>query len=210
MSPLVVDRASGPDRVALRWAERRLEDARRELEEARDTLQAIWAVGSEVMVIDADGAADREVSGGGERAQRLLVDGKPAGHRGSAYLRAVAVDYDGTLAEGAVAPDTLAAVAEARARGIRVILVTGRIMSELRQVFPDVGDHLDAVVAENGGLLITAAGVRDLASPIARAVSPGLYARGVAHRCGEVLIACAAADESARWRSFASSGWTAS
>jgi haloacid dehalogenase-like hydrolase/Helicase HerA, central domain len=106
MSPLVVDRASGPDRVALRWAERRLEDARRDLEEARDTLQAIWAVGSDAMVIDADGAADREVSGGGERAQRLLVDGKPAGHRGSAYLRAVAVDYDGTLAEGAVAPDT--------------------------------------------------------------------------------------------------------
>ena len=51
------------------------------------------------------------------------------------YFRAVALDYDGTLAEGQVAPDTLAALAEARARGIRVILVTGRIMHELRAVF---------------------------------------------------------------------------
>ena len=78
-----------------------------------------------------------------------------------------------------------------------MILVTGRIMSELRQVFPDVGEHVDGVVAENGRLLVTAGGVRDLGSPIARAVSRGLSARGVAHRCGEVLVACAAADESA-------------
>jgi haloacid dehalogenase-like hydrolase len=65
------------------------------------------------------------------------------------YFRAVAVDFDGTLAEGEVAPETLAALSEARARGIRVILVTGRIMSELRAVFPEVDDRVDAVVAEN-------------------------------------------------------------
>ena len=197
MSSWIVDSGSGPDGVALRRAERRLEEVRRDLEDARETLQAIWAVGAEALVIDAGGAEEVMVPGEGERAQGLLVEGVPAGHRGSAYFRAVAVDFDGTLAEGTVAPDTLAALAEARARGIRVILVTGRIMSELRQVFPDVGDHVDGVVAENGGLLVTAAGVCDLASPIAGAVSPGLSARGVAHRCGEVLVACAAADESA-------------
>ena len=76
------------------------------------------------------------------------------------YFRAVAVDFDGTLAEGAVAPDTLAALAEARARGIQVILVTGRIMSELRAVFPDVEELVDAVVAENGAVLASPAGAR--------------------------------------------------
>lgn len=61
-----------------------------------------------------------------------------------AYFRAVAIDYDGTLADGRVKPDTLAALAEARARQIRVIVVTGRIMSELQAVFPDAWDHVDA------------------------------------------------------------------
>ena len=46
-----------------------------------------------------------------------------------AYFRAVATDYDGTLADGRVKPDTLAALAEARGRQIRVIVVTGRILS---------------------------------------------------------------------------------
>ena len=70
--------------------------------------------------------------------------------RAPAYFRAVAIDYDGTLADGQVKPDTLAALAEARARQIRVIVVTGRIMSELQAVFPDAWDHVDAIVAENG------------------------------------------------------------
>jgi hydroxymethylpyrimidine pyrophosphatase-like HAD family hydrolase len=114
-----------------------------------------------------------------------------------AYFRAVAIDYDGTLADGQVKPDTLAVLAEARARQIRVILVTGRIISELQAVFPDAWDHVDAIVAENGAVLATQAGVRLLAAPVGRAVSAGLGARGVAHRSGQVLVACAAANESA-------------
>ena len=35
---------------------------------------------------------------------------------GACLFRAVAIDYDGTLADGQVKPDTLAALAEARAR----------------------------------------------------------------------------------------------
>jgi len=114
-----------------------------------------------------------------------------------AYFRAVAIDYDGTLADGQVKPDTLAALAEARARQIRVVVVTGRIMSELQAVFPDAWDHVDAIVAENGAVLATRAGVRLLAAPIGCPVSAGLHARGVAHRRGQVLVACAAADEPA-------------
>ena len=112
-----------------------------------------------------------------------------------AYFRAVAVDYDGTLAEGQVKPDTVAALAEARARQIRIILVTGRIMSELRAVFPDALEQVDAVVAENGAVLVTRTGSRLLAAPVSPAVSAGLSDRGVAHRCGQVLVAAAAVDE---------------
>ena len=115
-----------------------------------------------------------------------------------AYFRAVAIDYDGTLADGQVKPETLAVLAEARARQIRVILVTGRIMSELQAVFPGALDHVDAVVAENGAVLATRAGVRLLAAPVGRAVSAGLDARGVAHRSGQVLVACAAARRAGR------------
>jgi len=109
-----------------------------------------------------------------------------------AYFRAVAIDYDGTLADGQVKSDILAVLAEARARQIRVILVTGRIMSELEAVFPGALDHVDAIVAENGAVLATRAGLRLLAAPVGRAVSAGLGARGVAHRSGQVLVACAA------------------
>ncbi len=48
-----------------------------------------------------------------------------------------------------------------------MILVTGRIMSELRAVFPEVDEHVDAVVAENGAVLVTHGGVRLLADPVA-------------------------------------------
>ena len=114
-----------------------------------------------------------------------------------AYFRVVAIDYDGTLAEGRVKPDTLAALAEARARKIRVIVVTGRILSELQAAFPDALDHVDAIVAENGAVLATRGGVRLLAAPVGRSVSAGLHARSVEHRSGQVLVACAAADEPA-------------
>jgi hydroxymethylpyrimidine pyrophosphatase-like HAD family hydrolase len=101
-----------------------------------------------------------------------------------AYFRAVAIDYDGTLADGRVKPGTFAVLAEARARQIRVIVVTGRILRELQTVFPDAWDHVDAIVAENGAVLATPVGVRLLADPVSCAVSGGLAARGVAHRRG--------------------------
>ena len=149
-----------------------------------------WIVGDEpCIVINWQGYADY--------AKRVFLPVERLTEGALSYFRAVAADFDGTLAEGHGRPDTLAALAEARARGIRVILVTGRIMSELRAVFPDVEDHVDAVVAENGALVAAPAGVRLLAAPIDRAVSAALAARGVAHRNGQVLVACAAADEPA-------------
>jgi len=167
----------------------------REIEEARDTPDTIRPGGADTCVIDTGSGEEAFALSGVGRPYRLLAEGIAEGER--SYFRVVAVDFDGTLAEGLVAPDTLAALAEARNRGIRVILVTGRIMNELRAVFPDVEDHVDAVVTENGAVVATPVGVRVLTAPVGRAVSEALSARGVAHRDGQVLVACSAADEQA-------------
>ena len=68
-------------------------------------------------------------------------------------FRVLALDYDGTIAhQGTLDPAVKAAILEARSRGIVVVVVTGRILSELRRVAGDLG-FLDAVVAENGAVL---------------------------------------------------------
>src|SRR5690349_21748311 len=65
------------------------------------------------------------------------------------YL-ALATDYDETLAEhGAARPETIAALRRLRESGRRVILVTGRELSDLRRVLPDLS-LFDRIVAENG------------------------------------------------------------
>jgi hypothetical protein len=47
----------------------------------------------------------------------------------SPYFKAVAIDFDGTLAEGGPpAASVLAAVRSARERGLRLLLVTGRTL----------------------------------------------------------------------------------
>jgi hydroxymethylpyrimidine pyrophosphatase-like HAD family hydrolase len=193
LDAFVIDAGRGEE--LLRGAARVMKELRLELGEARETLDTIRAGGFDALVIDAGRGEEVFALGGTGRPDQLLVGARADG--GAGYFRTVALDFDGTLAEGQVAPATLAALTEARARGVRVILVTGRIMSELRAVFPEVDDHIDAVVAENGALLVTHGGVRLLAAPIGRAVSAALTGRGVAHRSGQVLIAGAAADEPA-------------
>lgn len=49
-------------------------------------------------------------------------------------------------------PDVRQAIAEARAQGIVVVLVTGRILEDLRRVAGDL-HFADAVVAENGAVI---------------------------------------------------------
>jgi len=68
------------------------------------------------------------------------------------YL-ALAVDYDGTLAkDGRVADTTVDALERVTASGRRLVLVTGRELPQLLEIFPEIG-LFDRVVAENGGLL---------------------------------------------------------
>jgi HAD superfamily hydrolase (TIGR01484 family) len=66
---------------------------------------------------------------------------------------ALAVDYDGTLAEhGCVRPDTLKALQRLRQTGRFLILVTGRELPDLMANFPEFA-IFHMIVAENGALL---------------------------------------------------------
>jgi hydroxymethylpyrimidine pyrophosphatase-like HAD family hydrolase/energy-coupling factor transporter ATP-binding protein EcfA2 len=65
----------------------------------------------------------------------------------------LACDYDGTLAsDGVVREETLAALQRLRDSGRKLILVTGRELENLLEVFRAI-TLFDRVVAENGGLL---------------------------------------------------------
>ena len=103
----------------------------------------------------------------------------------------LATDYDGTLAHhGVVSPETLAAVKRLRASGKRLVLVTGRELEELKQVFPDIG-LCDLVVAENGALLYWPATgqMKLLSEPTPSAFVAKLKARGVPVAIGRVIVA---------------------
>jgi hydroxymethylpyrimidine pyrophosphatase-like HAD family hydrolase len=106
-------------------------------------------------------------------------------------FRAVAVDYDGTLTVGS-RPEAavLAAVSAVRSHGIKVILVTGRRMADLRHVLPEADDCFDAIVAENGCVLVRGGTARSLAPTVDPVLEDALTRRGVPVQAGEVLLAC--------------------
>jgi len=67
--------------------------------------------------------------------------------------RVLAADYDGTLAhDGKVDDATVAALRRFRASGRKLLMVTGRVMSELMATFGHV-ELFDRIVAENGALV---------------------------------------------------------
>jgi HAD superfamily hydrolase (TIGR01484 family) len=66
---------------------------------------------------------------------------------------ALCADYDGTLAHHGDVPDeAVAALKRVQASGRKLIMVTGRVLDELTERFPELG-IFDMVVAENGGVL---------------------------------------------------------
>jgi len=93
-------------------------------------------------------------------------------------VRLVALDIDGTLlrSDKSLAPRTRAAVDAARARGVRVVLVTGRRYPSARRVADELGGdvplilHNGALVVEGGRVLRCRPLARDVA---ARAVGAG-------------------------------------
>jgi len=69
------------------------------------------------------------------------------------WYMALATDYDGTLApHGVVSEKTIAALERVRESGRRLIMVTGRQVGDLEDVFPRL-DLFDRVVGENGAVL---------------------------------------------------------
>jgi len=103
----------------------------------------------------------------------------------------LATDYDGTLAHhGVVSPETLEAVARLRAAGKTLVLVTGRELEELKQVFPEIG-LCDLVVAENGALLYWpgTGQMKLLGEPAPPAFVEKLRERGVPVAVGRVIVA---------------------
>jgi hydroxymethylpyrimidine pyrophosphatase-like HAD family hydrolase len=106
-------------------------------------------------------------------------------------FRAIAVDYDGTITlDSRPSEDLLLALREARGAGVKILLVTGRILAELSSVFPEAFSTFDAIVAENGAILWSeAAGSRPIAPPVPPALVDALRARDVFVRRGDVLLA---------------------
>jgi HAD superfamily hydrolase (TIGR01484 family) len=107
------------------------------------------------------------------------------------YL-ALATDYDGTLAtDGVVDRETVAALRRLAATARKLILVTGRQLSDVIHVFPDA-TLFDSVVAENGAVLYRPASreTRVLAPPPSPQFVEALRGRGVAPLwVGQVVVA---------------------
>ncbi|HZL93270.1 MAG TPA: HAD-IIB family hydrolase, partial [Vicinamibacterales bacterium] len=68
-------------------------------------------------------------------------------------LSVLALDYDGTIArDDRLEPTVREAIAEARHRGVNVMLVTGRTLDDLQRVAGELS-FVDGVVAENGAIV---------------------------------------------------------
>jgi HAD superfamily hydrolase (TIGR01484 family) len=104
----------------------------------------------------------------------------------------LATDYDGTLAEdGGVAESTIAALESFRRTGRSIILVTGRELAQLLEIF-DRTDLFDWIVAENGALLYHPATGRKLllTEPVPLHFVELLQSRGVSPiSAGDAIVA---------------------
>ena len=108
----------------------------------------------------------------------------------SSYFRAIAIDFDGTLtAHGSPSESVLAAIDRVRAAGLKTILATGRILTELRDVFPMAERYFDAIVSENGAALSLEGALHILSPPVESELDDALVRRGVPYRRGQVLLA---------------------
>ncbi|MGH6840611.1 MAG: HAD-IIB family hydrolase, partial [Methylocella sp.] len=104
----------------------------------------------------------------------------------------MAVDYDGTLAANGIVDElTVAAVERVRRSQRRTLLVTGRQLEDLQQVFPRL-DLFDRVVAENGAVLYRPADktLEVLGEAPPSAFVAALHGRGVTSlSVGKVIVA---------------------
>ena len=84
---------------------------------------------------------------------------------------AVATDYDNTLAVGGrVEQKTIAALERLNQSGRKIILVTGRRLPDILDIFPEIG-LCERVVADNGAVLYRPATREQIA--LATPIPPG-------------------------------------
>ena len=106
-------------------------------------------------------------------------------------LRALATDFDGTLAhDGTVNGLTLNAIKRLKEAHFRLILATGRELHELRAIFPQI-TWFDLAVMENGGVLFHphTGEVEALAAPPPSEFVARLHERGLPLQVGKVIVA---------------------
>jgi hydroxymethylpyrimidine pyrophosphatase-like HAD family hydrolase len=111
-------------------------------------------------------------------------------------IHALAVDFDGTIAtDSRLAPETARALRRVRESGRKLILVTGRLLPDLRRVCPEAEAIFDAIVAENGALVYTPSrrDTRLLGDAPEPALVEALTRRGVPFDVGASILATDAA-----------------
>src|SRR5256885_6516883 len=107
-------------------------------------------------------------------------------------VHVLACDYDGTIADGGrCSPEMAQALARVRESGRKVLLVTGRMLPDLRSVCADIDRMFDAIVAENGALLYfpETREARTLGDPPESALVEELRRRGVPFDLGSSIVA---------------------
>lgn len=123
-------------------------------------------------------------------------------------VRALATDYDGTLAtHGSVDEETIAALRSLAASGRVLIMVTGRELPDLRQVF----QHLNLftrIVAENGALIYNPAKDEErlLSGRVPERFIAALQRRGLRFSVGRGVVATVQPHEIAVREAIAETG----
>ena len=105
-------------------------------------------------------------------------------------LTVLALDYDGTIArDDRLDAGVRDAIADARTRGITVLLVTGRILDELRRVAGDL-HFVDGIIAENGAVVhFPDSGHTSLLAPqVPEAFLAEVRQRGISAVPGQCLV----------------------
>jgi hypothetical protein len=103
----------------------------------------------------------------------------------------LATDYDGTIAlEGKVDQLTVDALRRAKANGLRLVMVTGRELSDLFNAFEHT-DLFERIVAENGAVLYDPATkqINPIADPAPPAFIEALERQSVPLSVGHTIVA---------------------
>lgn len=105
-------------------------------------------------------------------------------------LSVIALDYDGTIArEDRVESSVRDAIAAARTSGIIVLLVTGRVLEDLRRSAGEL-HFVDGIVAENGGVVYfpDSDHLSNLAPKIPETFLAALSAQAIPWRAGHAIV----------------------